>query len=342
MIFHPVRTVRAILLSCSIFTAVISPVSLAWQAQELATPMPTTNRHHIAELFGAPTAVAPIPEGASGLRWEWATEIINTSNDGITDNEFILQDGETVRGNLGLTLDAAGGYSWRLDLPYLSHSGGSLDPLIESFHDIGFPNGNRDERPKDEILFLYERDGEVLLDFDGGAGIGDMSLSVQRTWQTLDPGNDENISYAWRAGVNLPTGDEDSLTGSDTTDLFVEVMRTGYITDESGSMGTFVRLGAQLFIGDGVLEEIREDWSIYTSLGLQLAATKNMAIKLQFDGHTALFDSELKELGETAGTLLLGTTFKAGKRTRVDFYISEDIIVDTSPDVVFGLHIRRQ
>jgi hypothetical protein len=67
-----------------------------------------------------------------------------------------------------------------------------------------------------------------------------------------------------------------------------------------------------------------------------------LALKLQVDGHSALYASELDELGDPALILIMGGTLGLGDNTSLDIGVGEDLAVNASPDVTFHLGLSRQ
>ena len=57
--------------------------------------------------------------------------------------------------------------------------------------------------------------------------------------------------------------------------------------------------------------------------------------------HSAVYDSDLKELGHFAAQLSLGGTIALTARTFLDIGVIEDIVTDTSPDAVFHFSLRQ-
>jgi len=60
---------------------------------------------------------------------------------------------------------------------------------------------------------------------------------------------------------------------------------------------------------------------------------------LQVDSHSALYDSELDELGNPPLILTLGGTLGFSDRTSLDIGVGEDLAVNASPDVTFHLNL---
>ena len=63
-------------------------------------------------------------------------------------------------------------------------------------------------------------------------------------------------------------------------------------------------------------------------------------MKLQLDAHSAFYDSGLTELGSDAAQLIIGGALRLSDTWVLDLAVSEDIAVDTAPDVVFHIGIK--
>jgi hypothetical protein len=94
-------------------------------------------------------------------------------------------------------------------------------------------------------------------------------------------------------------------------------------------------------MGNGELVGIDvEELAIYGSSILAWRIFPNFSLKAQFDFHSALYESELKEIGSFGGQLVLGGSVTLGRKTQLDLSVSEDVIVSTAPDVVFSIGLR--
>ena len=100
-----------------------------------------------------------------------------------------------------------------------------------------------------------------------------------------------------------------------------------------GGIG-FTWLGSGEFIKEDV-----EDFAVSGWLGTGWRPIDWLALKLQIDGHTALYDSELAELGDPTAILTMGGTLGLNERTSLDIGVGEDLTVYTSPDVTFHLRL---
>ena len=65
-----------------------------------------------------------------------------------------------------------------------------------------------------------------------------------------------------------------------------------------------------------------------------------LVLKIQVDGHTSVYDSDLPELGDPVAILTLGGDLAVGDTTALEIGLSEDIATKTIPDVIFSLALR--
>jgi hypothetical protein len=61
---------------------------------------------------------------------------------------------------------------------------------------------------------------------------------------------------------------------------------------------------------------------------------------MQYDAHSALLDGELGALSDPAGMLSLALRWRATSRWMIDVGFSEDVVVESAPDITFLLNAR--
>jgi hypothetical protein len=148
-------------------------------------------------------------------------------------------------------------------------------------------------------------------------------------------------AVALRAGIKLPTGDSGSLFGSGSTDLSLWLTGSDDFKLPIGSGTLFAAGGVMVMTKGNILPEQQRNWVGFGTVGLGWKPLSRLAIKIQMDGHTPLYeDSSVKHLSANAAQLLVGGTFGLTERTSLDMAVSEDIIVDTAPDVAFHFNLR--
>jgi Protein of unknown function (DUF3187) len=326
--------------------------SLAWAAVALAqcalaqadnssldTPFASANRSPLVQIYGLPTAASAqlVPEGkvSSSLQVELANNF--TEND--SSGEVIRLDGETLRSNIQFRYGLNDHIELGLDIPWISHSGGSLDGFIEDWHEFWYlPEGGRPGSARNQLQYAYQKNGNSRVSLNSDSeGLGDISLSLAYQLDTSD-----YRQWALRAGLKLPTGDAEQLLGSDSTDLSLSLNVSDQNLSQNYGIALHASAGILLMDGGEVLDDLREDWLLYSSTTLSWSATPSLTLKLQLDGHTALYDSALTELGSNSAQVIMGGAVRLSEQWSLDLAVSEDIAVDTAPDVVFHLAIKRR
>jgi len=90
-----------------------------------------------------------------------------------------------------------------------------------------------------------------------------------------------------------------------------------------------------------VLPAQQRNWVGFGGLGIGWSPLRWIAFKIQTNAHTPFYrDSELRELNANSAQLTIGGTLAFSQHTTLDIGVSEDIIIRTSPDVVFHFALR--
>ena len=100
--------------------------------------------------------------------------------------------------------------------------------------------------------------------------------------------------------------------------------------------------GGLLWVGRGdVLPDQQRHLVGFGSAGLHWKAFPRVTLAAQIDGHTPFYNgSELRPLGYTSLQLVLGGMWRLQDRHTAELAITEDLAVDTAPDVVVRLGLR--
>jgi hypothetical protein len=299
-------------------------------------PFNSRNQSPIVQIFGLPSAGSAIvlPQG----RKDASMILDHSSNyvDAAVGGEQIVLDGETTRLTLGGRYGLTRSLEVGIEIPYVYHGGGFLDGFIISYHDLfGFPQGGRDQAPRDRLLYQYSRGGVEKLKIDSsGGGLGDIALTGGAQLY-----NDEAPyprAVALRAEIKLPTGDSGSLRGSGSTDFSLWITGSDTFELPLGEGAVFAAAGLTVMTTGSVLSDQQESHVGFGSIGAGWKPLSWLAFKVQMDAHTPFYrDSDLKPLSANAAQLLIGGTLALSERTSLDIAVSEDIAVNTSPDVAF-------
>lgn len=290
-------------------------------------------QHPYTAVFGLPAVAArPVQSG----EWQFTLEHANQFMGGRNSTERLLLDGETSeltvrrRQRIGPCMQA------ELTVPFYQHSTGLFDRAISDWHDFfGMPNASRDSTPYFEINYSYsDTTGERAYVDRAESGIGDIQVSVQRflaCHATADANGSEPIA---RLGVKLPTGDVGELRGSGEFDAYVDlqtpVFRHGKRWHSGGAIGI-------LFTGRNQQLPPQKTIVPYGSLGLQWKLSRRWRLLGQIDWHTAMYDSQLRELGSLAVSLTTGVRYLGSSNQTLEITLSEDAAIDTVPDIVLRM-----
>ena len=311
--------------------------STAW-ALELI-PFNTTNQNPLVAVYGLPPAGPAAVLAPGRISAELRADIASNFTRARGSQEQILLDGETYRYTLALKHGIGDRLEVGLEVPYVMHRDGFLDSFVNDFHDtFGLPDGGRDDAPSNRLAYTYERDGLPLIDMtEEKEGFGELRLTG--AWQLWRREGEKPRALALRASLKLPTGDEDRLLGSGSTDFALWL--SGSRSFRGGSLALFGAAGGLLMTDGDVLPDQQRNAVAFGTLGGGWLPLPRLALKLQFDGHTPFYrDSGLRELGESV-QLVLGGTIGVTDTLSLDIAISEDIVVDSASDAVFHFALKQ-
>lgn len=310
------------------------------------TPFYTQNQSPLVQIFGLPAAgsaiVLPPGHGAGMLVLDVANNFAHSSN-GLT-GEAILLDGESYRTTLAFRYGIGKGVEGGIDIPLVGQGGGFLDGFIEGWHDFfALPQGGRKEAPRNRLLYDYSKNGQERLRIDDSSfGVGDLRLSGG--FQLYDDGKKNLRALALRASLKLPTGESARLHGSGSTDFALWLTGSDdYGLPSGGHLGLFGAVGGMGMSDGDVLKGQQRNVVGFGTLGIGWSPAEVIAFKTQLSGHTPFYrGSDLRELTGSALQLLIGGTIAFSERTALDIGVSEDVAVNTSPDVAFHLALSRR
>ena len=113
-------------------------------------PLYTKNLSPVAGLSGLPSQRSAATLDRHSLGVALHSSIASHYRADSNRDEFLNLDGETLRFALELLYGLAQNWDIQLEVPWLDHSGGNLDSLINDWHDLwGMPDGGRTDVPDD-------------------------------------------------------------------------------------------------------------------------------------------------------------------------------------------------
>lgn len=312
------------------------------QAQAMQiVPFNTRNQSPLIAIYGLPPAgeARVLPKGR--FQTTFSADIANNFVIDQNARESILLDGETYRFNLALRSAITDRFEIGIEVPYVCHEGGFLDSFIEGWHAFfGLPNGGRDQNPRNRLTYRYIKGGQQKIDLSQSAsGLGDIRLLG--AWQLYRRGGDSRGAVALRGSLKLPTGGSSRLLGSGSTDLAFWLTGEKAASTRRGPIAAFGAAGLLLMTKGQVLPEQHRQLVGFATLGAGWRPLDWLAFKVQLDGHTPFYGgSELKEINGSSVQLTMGGTLGVARNTSLDIGVCEDIVVNTSPDVVFHFALR--
>lgn len=293
-------------------------------------PFRVLNLSPTVSIFGLPAWTTPAPQGD---RITIVGDIGNDFRFSRRGSERYYLDAETSRASFAFERGFAGGWSAGIEIPFLQIDGGVLDDVIDAWHSaFGMPDGGRNARADDQLFVrLAAPDGDLVRIERRERGLGDIQLAGGRV---LGP---PEAPFFLRAVLKLPTGDEEALAGSGAADFTLTIQRSRGFEGRRRPIGFFWGLGVAA-LGDAKRVRYPQEARSYLGMvGGSVQLFRRMGLKLQFDAHSHLFDSPLKELGATAVQVSIGGYRELGERRSLEFGVNEDLNVGTAPDV--ALHV---
>lgn len=312
-------------------------ISQSLMASDNNEPFRSANRHPLIQIYGLPVAQSAQLTAKDKRNAALTVEASNTFIATQSGDEQLIIDGEGYRTDINWRYGLADRWELALTVPYISHQAGGGDGFIESFHTtFGLPKGDRVDYPEDQLHYLYQQGGQSVLDVsDSGDGMGDVTFALGYQLSVMP-----QRQWAMRAGYKLATGEVKGLRGSDADDGYVSL----HVSDQHWAGDNHVYLHASvgsLWLGDGAVLAAQQKSQVwFGSATVSWACTDTITLKSQWDVHSAFYDSELKQLGDPSVQWLVGGSIKIAKQAFLDIAISEDIAVETAPDVLLHIALR--
>lgn len=297
-------------------------------------PLYVKNLSPVSGLLGLPSQRLADTSPVGTLNLAFHASVANNYVAEVRNAETVNLDGETLRLALELRYAFADDWDVQLEVPWLDHSEGQLDSLIDNWHDFwGMSDGGRSDVPRDLLDIRYEGNGAFALE-DEVSGIGDTSLSLNYRF-FHDASSVASIALGYKFG----TGEEGEFLGSGADDAFLVVRFSGDHQADlplrwHGQLG-YLRAGNSDLLGDA---QERDLW--FAGLSLDWVLSPRWSLLAQVDSHAAPMDSGLTALGDEAVMLSGGVRWTFARAWALDFTVIEDVMVETAPDVTFQASLR--
>ncbi len=300
-------------------------------------PFKVASHGPIQNLLAIPTASSSFLLPEDQFFFDIQVDVANNFTHSQEGQESVWFDGENTVIKLGFLKGLGTNWQIGIEFPWIYMGGGSTDRIIQDWHSFwGLPDGNREFVENDQLKYYYENkaDRGVKVDLhQSNSGIGDMRIRVSRS---LFRGFGRAFSF--QSQLKLPTGDSDFLRGSGSTDLALGLAFADANSGKDFRLNYFVNGGLQ-WLGRGeILDTIRREVVAYANTGITWKALENTYVKLQVDSHTAGYESQLSELGESV-RLVIGGSVRLFGQWILNLAISEDLRVGSTSDVTFTINL---
>ena len=300
------------------------------------------NHAPFAALIGVPGRWPDTTDNFFDLTW-------NASSDSASErgNDFrVLTDGETHTLTARLQWPIGERLKVGAQVPWITHSGGFMDGLIDSWHDLfGLNEGIRPILEQDQLLYVLQRNNVNLVQIsDSVSGIGDMTVGLSAELGSFErhakPGTIAGYfqRIPWRATLNvkLPTGDVEKLTGSGNADIAAGLgWRSPPKTD--AAFRWWLDAGVVFPGGVDIADLDTQSQVYYYDTALTLRIVRSFDAIVQFAGHSSIYDQSWEILGEPAGQVAIGGLWHFSDSFSLRLGFTEDVLAESAPD--FGIEI---
>jgi len=269
--------------------------------------------------------------------WDSSLIIASHNIDEAGGGESLRLDGETSR----LAFTYRYGVSDKLEIgieaPYVWHQAGFLDSIIDGWHDFfGLPDGPRGMREQDQLEIFYADSQATLIDANSDvSGIGD--IRILAGWLLTGK---NGSSTALRLSFKLPTGDSNKLLGSGGADVSFGLAHDAADFWGKTKLSAFYRANVTRLGKPDRLADRYNDFVGQLSFGLGYQVHRNVDLRLQSRIRSAVYDSEIANLGAASVSLTFGASFHLTDRYRLLLSVGEDVKPDSAPDVTFQIALR--
>ncbi|MFT6276280.1 MAG: hypothetical protein ACJAZ0_002385 [Halioglobus sp.] len=298
-------------------------------------PLYVKNLSPVSALYGLPSQRNAQSQQAGSFALALHNSIANHYILEVDGPEQANIDGETVRIAFEMRYGLADNWDVQVELPWVHYSGGHLDSAIESWHDLwGMPDGGRPGVARDILNIGYSGPESAFSLADKASGLGDVSVAVSHSFYS-----GENATASAVLGYKFASGDQDDLLGSGEDDIFFALRFSG--APSVGSSLLWHGQAGYILAGEAdVLGDSQNTHLWFAGVSMDWRVARHFSLFAQLDMHSAPADSALTAIGEDAYLGSLGGRWTPSENWSLDFSFTEDLQVDTAPDITFQASLR--
>jgi hypothetical protein len=303
---------------------------------EAGGPLTVFNDAPLRQVF-----IRALPQGGCPVRrptYEMGLHVANQYVDLADGSRVAFLDSELYRLDMTAAYPLGHTREIRIEVPLQARSGGFLDGLIESWHDLlGLPQDTRLQRARNRsILEISDSTaGRPLIDETGEeAGLGDVTVRfLQRLSSPAAWG-----AVALRMAVKLPTGSSTEIFGSGAPDIAFGVAASWRVLRT-------VRLDTDFdvaLLGDSPLsDELDQSGTLTQALvGFEWRAWPNLGLLAQLQSESAPLVVGLPDVDRRSLVLAWGVQHALSRHLQAEVALAEDLRVRTAPDLTLRTGLR--
>ena len=298
-------------------------------------PLYVKNLSPVSGLFGLPSQRSAFTTDSGSFAAAVHSSLASHYVEDANSVESLNMDGETLRFAFEARLGIAENWDIQVEIPWLDHSGGNLDNIIDNWHDfLGMSDGGRPDVDQDLLDYRYQAPGASFVFEDDASGLGDITISLNHEFFRTPT---SAISLA--LGYKFATAEEQDFLGSGSDDIFLTLRFSGdHLADLPltwhGQVG-YLRAGDADILGSRQENDL---W--FAGLSLDWGVSESLSLLAQVDAHAAPVESDLTALGDDAVMFSLGLRWQFARDWSADLNFIEDIRVETAPDITFQASLR--
>ncbi len=307
-------------------------------APEYHGPMAVRNQHpaQLSVLHMDPADTVSLPARATSVHWN--TAYSNLFLAGQNPTTSFEMDGELMRTALGLEFGLGGGWELGIELPFIHSSGGFLDEFVVKWHEaFGLPDQGRQHLPRNRFLVKATHQGNTVYEVEE-TSLALADVPIVLGFSALEPSETQPYGLAFRAGIELPTGDDNAGFGNGGLDFALGLVGEWRIHPVAFT----THLQHSFAATPDRYEASGFDYGDVSSagIGLELALSDDSWLLLQTEWETStLRGLDLARTAKEQWLLWGGLRFRVAARTRLELALAEDLSTFIAPDFSLWLGI---
>ena len=252
-----------------------------------------------------------------------------------SENERLFLDGQTTKITMEWRRSLTDKLDVSLSIPMISQNNGFLDSEISNWHNFwGLPDGDRQYFQNDELSYSYQTPS-INLDFSSPrAGVGDIAL-----FSNYLAYSGPVLKASFSSGIMFSSGESDSFLGVGSEQISFAAHLSGFDQNINGFEWN-LHAGYTYSTSDWFAMKNTERLRWFSGVSLTKKISERFSALIQLDAHHRLANNAIKPLDRLAAILSLGLRYKVSDKWIFDISFSEDIKVESAPDIAFNGTLR--